>query len=161
MIHGLSKNTNSVFSFGEGIDEDKNRVQPNAFDFKISRVFRFKTDLFVLNENDSKTHRQQEEVFPDENGFWTLTEGDYNVLTDVECEISEGEAGFVIQRSSLNRNGIFLTSGLYDSGFDNIVGCVMHVCGNGVFKVQRGSRIGQFILTKAETLKLYNGSYNR
>lgn len=156
MIHGLSKNTNSVFSFEK---DDENRIQPNAFDFKISRVFRFKTDLFVLNEDDSKTHRQQEEVFPDENGFWTLTEGDYNVLTDTECKISEGEAGFVIQRSSLNRNGIFLTSGLYDSGFDNTVGCVMHV--NGVFKVQRGSRIGQFILTKAETLKLYNGSYNR
>lgn len=157
MIHGLSETSKSKFIF----EQDDDSLQPNAFDFKISRVFRFKTDLFELRENDSKTHRQQEEVFPDENGFWILTSGDYNVLTDTECKISEGEAGYVIQRSSLNRNGIFLTSGLYDSGFNNTLGCVMHVNGNGVFKVQRGSRIGQFILTKAETLKLYNGSYNR
>lgn len=155
MIHGLSETSKSKFFF----EQDDDSLQPNAFDFKISRVFRFKTDLFELRENDSKTHRQQEEIFPDENGFWILTSGDYNVLTDTECKISEGEAGYVIQRSSLNRNGIFLTSGLYDSGFNNTLGCVMHV--NGVFKVQRGSRIGQFILTEAETLKLYNGSYNR
>lgn len=155
MIHGLSETSKSKFFF----EQDDDSLQPNAFDFKISRVFRFKTDLFELREDDSKTHRQQEEIFPDENGFWFLTSGDYNVLTDTECKISEGEAGYVIQRSSLNRNGIFLTSGLYDSGFNNTLGCVMHV--NGVFKVQRGSRIGQFILTEAETLKLYNGSYNR
>lgn len=155
MIHSLSETSKSKFIF----EQDDDSLQPNAFDFRISRVFRFKTDLFELRKDDSKTHRTQEEIFPDENGFWTLTSGDYNVLTDIECKISEGEAGFVIQRSSLNRNGIFLTSGLYDSGFNNTLGCVMHV--NGVFRVQRGSRIGQFILTKAETLKLYNGSYNR
>jgi len=155
MIHSLSETSKSKFIF----EQDDDSLQPNAFDFRISRVFRFKTDLFELRKDDSKTHRTQEEILPDENGFWILTSGDYNVLTDIECKISEGEAGFVIQRSSLNRNGIFLTSGLYDSGFNNTLGCVMHV--NGVFKVQRGSRIGQFILTKAETLKLYNGSYNR
>lgn len=155
MIHSLSETSKSKFIF----EQDDDSLQPNAFDFRISRVFRFKTDLFELRKDDSKTHRKQEEILPDGNGFWVLTSGDYNVLTDIECKISEGEAGFVIQRSSLNRNGIFLTSGLYDSGFNNTLGCVMHV--NGVFKVQRGSRIGQFILTKAETLKLYNGSYNR
>lgn len=155
MIHSLSETSKSKFIF----EQDDDSLQPNAFDFRISRVFRFKTDLFELRKDDSKTHRKQEEILPDENGVWFLTSGDYNVLTDIECKISEGEAGFVIQRSSLNRNGIFLTSGLYDSGFNNTLGCVMHV--NGVFKVQRGSRIGQFILTKAETLKLYNGSYNR
>lgn len=155
MIHSLSETSKSKFIF----EQDDDSLQPNAFDFRISRVFRFKTDLFELRKDDSKTHRKQEEILPDENGFWILTSGDYNVLTDIECKISEGEAGFVIQRSSLNRNGIFLTSGLYDSGFNNTLGCVMHV--NGVFRVQRGSRIGQFILTKAETLKLYNGSYNR
>ena len=155
MIHSLSETSKSKFIF----EQDDDSLQPNAFDFRISRVFRFKTDLFELRKDDSKTHRKQEEILPDGNGFWALTSGDYNVLTDIECKISEGEAGFVIQRSSLNRNGIFLTSGLYDSGFNNTLGCVMHV--NGVFKVQRGSRIGQFILTKAETLKLYNGSYNR
>ena len=31
--------------------------------------------------------------------------------------IEEGYAGFVITRSTLNRNGVFITSGLYDSGY--------------------------------------------
>ena len=89
MIHGLSTNTKSIFTFEK---DDENRIQPNAFDFKISRVFRFKTDLFVLNEDDSKTHRVQEEIFPDENGFWYLEPGSYevvmeNIITEMEIII--------------------------------------------------------------------------
>lgn len=155
MIHGYSRTTKSKFT------SNVKDVQPNAFDFRIDRVFRFVSDTFTLAKDDTKTHREQEEIFPDEEGYWNLPPGDYNVLTNVDCSIAFGEAGWVIQRSSLNRNGIFLTSGLYDSGFFNTIGCVMHVCGNGNFKVQKGSRIGQFVLTEAETLKLYDGSYNR
>ena len=156
MIHALGS-ARSVFE----MKEDSRVIQPNAFDFKIDKVFKFLTNTFELNANDSKIHRKQEEIRPDKNGYWYLTSGVYGVLTNVECKISEGEAGFLIPRSSLNRNGIFLMSGLYDSGFQNTVGCTLYVESPCFFKVQRGSRIGQFLLFKAETLNMYNGSYNR
>ena len=65
----------------------------------------------------------------------------------------------MIARSTLNRNGIFITSGLYDSGFENYIGGVMHVrCGPA--RIERGTRIAQFIYVEAETASMYEGQYN-
>ena len=75
-----------------------------------------------------------------------------------EVSIEEGYAGFVITRSTLNRNGVFITSGLYDSGYHGVMaGCLQVRV--GPMKIQRGTRVGQFLLFKAETLSLYDGSY--
>jgi len=156
MIHPLGS-AKSIFE----MDEDKKVVQPNAFDFKVDKVFKFVTDTFELSADDKKVHRKQEEIRPDEKGYFYLNSGVYGILTNVDCKIAGGEAGFLIPRSSLNRNGIFLKSGLYDSGFENTVGCTLYVESPCFFKVQKGARIGQFILFEAETLNLYNGSYNR
>ena len=72
--------------------------------------------------------------------------------------LSEGEAGWVITRSTLNRNGVFLTSGLYDSGYRGMMAGAMHItC--GPLKIKKGTRVGQFLLFKSETLKLYDGDY--
>ena len=72
--------------------------------------------------------------------------------------IAEGEAGFVITRSTLNRNGVYLTSGLYDSGYQGIMAGALHVT-SGPFKVKEGTRLGQFLLFEAESLSLYDGDY--
>ena len=67
--------------------------------------------------------------------------------------------GWLIARSTLNRNGIFITSGLYDSGFENYIGGVMHVrCGPAT--IEKGARIAQFIFVEAETVRMYDGEYN-
>jgi deoxycytidine triphosphate deaminase len=78
----------------------------------------------------------------------------------MENEITVGadEAGWVVPRSSLNRNGVFITSGLYDSGYTGVMAGVMHVeC--GPVRIQKGTRVAQFVLFKAEALSNYNGSY--
>lgn len=158
MIHGLGKDTKSEFKFK---DINSNTIQPNAFDIEIQRVFRYETNTFELNADDTKKQRKQVEIFPDRDGYFYLNSGVYSVISDTECKISSEEAGFIVPRSSLNRNGVFLKSGLYDSGYDNVVGCTMYIQDPCFFKVQKGARIGQFLLFKAETLSLYNGSYNR
>ena len=76
-----------------------------------------------------------------------------NIIT-----IGEGEAGWVITRSTLNRNGVFITSGLYDSGYCGVMAGALHV-NVGPMKIKRGTRVGQFLLFKSETLKLYDGDY--
>jgi deoxycytidine triphosphate deaminase len=156
MIH-IKGSAKSIF---KGLEGDTKAIQPNAFDFRVENVFMFTDCCFELCNDDSKTHRTRVELEPDASGFWILGVGSYGILTNIDCEIAEGEAGWLIPRSSLNRNGVFLTSGLYDSGFHNKVGCTLHVTPGCVFRVQKGSRIGQFILVRAETTGMYNGSYN-
>jgi deoxycytidine triphosphate deaminase len=72
--------------------------------------------------------------------------------------VGDGEAGWVITRSTLNRNGVFLTSGLYDSGYSGVMAGVMHVT-IGPMRIERGTRIGQYLSFEAQSLHKYNGDY--
>ena len=75
-------------------------------------------------------------------------------------DVGSGEAGFVITRSTLNRNGVFLTSGLYDTGYNGVMAGVMHIsCGK--MKVKPGTRIGQYLCFEAEQMSIYSGDYGK
>jgi deoxycytidine triphosphate deaminase len=132
-------------------------VQPNAVDLRLGKVFKIKNETFALSE-DYKVHRGSEELLPNEVGFWTLEPGTYEVVMENIIEIGEGEAGWVITRSTLNRNGVFLTSGLYDSGYHGVMAGAMHVT-TGPLTIRKNTRIGQFLLFRAESLHKYDGSY--
>lgn len=141
-------------------------VQPNAVDLRLAKVLRIKPTLFEIDAANNKKHRETEVIEPDTEGFWYLEPGDYEVVMENEIEVGPDEAGFVITRSTLNRAGIFLTSGLYDSGYGKndsgerlgaMAGC-MHV-NVGPAKIQKGTRVGQYLSWKAEALHAYNGSY--
>ena len=132
-------------------------VQPNAVDLRLGKVFKIHNNVCTLSETQ-KGHRGSIEIQPDENGYWNLEPGTYEVVMENIIEVGEGEAGWVITRSTLNRNGVFLTSGLYDSGYHGVMAGAMHVhC--GPFNIQKGTRVGQFLLFKAESLHKYDGSY--
>ncbi|QIG70630.1 deoxyuridine 5'-triphosphate nucleotidohydrolase protein [Rhizobium phage RHph_I1_18] len=133
-------------------------VQPNAVDIRIDRVFRFAAPgLFIIDE-DSKTHAEKIEVLPEADGYWTLFPGSYEVQMEGIVSIGANETGWVITRSTLNRNGVFITSGLYDSGYTGAMAGAMHIT-TVPMKIKRGTRIGQFVLAIAEALHAYDGSY--
>jgi deoxycytidine triphosphate deaminase len=142
----------SELSFIQPVD-----VQPNAVDLRLQRVLRVKPETFTLSEEE-KVHRGTEEVMPGPDGYFTLAPGVYEVLMANQIKVGENEAGWVITRSTLNRNGVFLTSGLYDSGYIGPMASVMHVTA-GIFRVRIGTRIGQYLCFDAEAVKQYNGSY--
>lgn len=132
-------------------------VQPNAVDLRLGKVLRILGEDFVIDEQ-SKTHRGSVEVPVWEDGYYYLEPGTFEVVMENLIEVGEGEAGWVITRSTLNRNGVFLTSGLYDTGYKGVMAAAMHVtCGR--MKIKPGTRIGQFLLFDAEALHKYNGSY--
>lgn len=157
-----SENSKSVIT---GIDEVC--VQPNALDLRLGKVFKILANEFVIDE-ESKTHRGTVPVEPDDQGYYVLEPGSYEITMENVISVAEGEAGWVITRSTLNRNGVFLTSGLYDSGYGfdvqtgeavgGVMAGVMHVT-TGSAKIKQGTRVGQFLLFDAETLHLYDGSY--
>lgn len=135
------------------------QVQPNAVDVKLDKLFAIKHDqVFHINE-DIKQHRGSEEIEPDEFGNFELQPGtSYEFLAQGKVTIGEGEAGFIITRSTLNRNGLFLTSGLYDTGYSGVMAGVIHN-NSGPAIIQKGTRIGQMLIWEAEALHHYDGDY--
>lgn len=132
--------------------------QPNAVDVRLDKVFALGGGLFCLSEEE-KQHRGNYELQPNEEGFFYLEEGhSYEVVMQNIITVGEGEAGWVVSRSTLIRNGCFLTSGLYDSGYEGVIAACLHVRGGDMY-VKRGTRIGQYLSFNAESLHLYDGSY--
>lgn len=136
-----------------------NCIQPNAVDLIVIGFNKIKDDdIFVLSES-SKQHRGSIKIYPNENGVFVLDEGHYEFITLHKVSIAENESGIIIPRSTLNRNGVFITSGLYDSGFEGTICGVMHI--NGPVHINSGTRIAQFLIFDAESCSLYNGSYGK
>lgn len=132
-------------------------VQPNAVDLRLAKVFKISQSTFKIDEQQ-KVHRGSFEVQPDPQGYYNLPEGHYEVIMENKIVVGENEAGWVITRSTLNRNGVFLTSGLYDTGYDGVMAGMMHVtC--GPMRIAKGTRIGQYLSFDAESLHKYDGDY--
>lgn len=132
--------------------------QPNAVDLRLGKVFRINPDTIFEISNDYKKHRGSHEIHPDSNGWFYLEPGHYEVVMENIIRVGEGEAGWVITRSTLNRNGCFLTSGLYDSGYHGAMAGVLHVT-VGPAMIKQGTRIGQYLNFDAETHRMYDGDY--
>ena len=150
MKHILARGENLLTNVQEGDS------QPNAVDLRVDKIFSLKNEVFSISE-DSKKHRGSEEVEA-VDGYFELEPGTYEILMENIVKIPEGYAGWVITRSTLNRNGLFITSGLYDSGYHGVMAGCLHV-EHGPAKIEKGSRVGQFLLFEAETLSMYDGDY--
>jgi deoxycytidine triphosphate deaminase len=131
--------------------------QPNAVDLRLGRVYKINNEVFEVS-NDHKKHRGSEEMFPDGDGYFNLNPGSYEVVMENVINVGEDEAGWVITRSTLNRNGCYITSGLYDSGYHGVMAGVLHVT-TGPARIKQGTRIGQYLSFNSESLSSYDGDY--
>ncbi len=152
MKHIASKTSTSKLTNIQ--DED---IQPNAVDLRLDKVYKILPKIFEIS-NDHKKHRGSEELFPDEDGYFTLLPGSYEIVMENIIHVGQGEAGWVITRSTLNRNGCFITSGLYDSGYHGIMAGVLHVTVDTA-RIKKGTRVGQYLSFDAESLSMYDGDY--
>jgi len=151
MLHIASENSTS---FVHALDEKC--LSPNAVDLRLTKVFKILDNTFVLDE-ESKSHRGTRAIETEVDGYWHLWPGAYEIVLG-NITIGPDEAGFVLPRSTLNRNGVYITTGLYDSGYNGAMGACLHVT-TSLFKVKPGTRVAQFLLFKAEALHQYDGSY--
>jgi len=152
MKHIQSPNSRSTLTNVEQSD-----IQPNAVDLRVDKIFKVSTKEFIISE-DSKEHRGSEEIEPDMDGWFYLEPGHYEVIMQNKINVGNNEAGWVITRSTLNRNGLFLTSGLYDTGYQGVMAGMVHV-NIGPARIKKGTRIGQYLNFEAESIKVYDGSY--
>lgn len=140
-------------------------IQPNAIDFTADRMFLINNaDTFVISETGKQSRKQteREAVFQRAlNGpGWVVNECDtVDIMSDFYVTVPSGVAAYVITRSTFVRNGLFIQSGLYDSGFSGNVGCVLfNRSGRAV--IGKGTRIGQLVFVESDSAKLYAGQYN-
>jgi len=136
------------------------QVQPNAVDIKLDKIFIVNSDRFIIDEV-KKVHRGTSEMRHDADGYFHLApHTTYEFTAEGTVQIGPEEAGFVITRSTLNRNGLFITSGLYDSGYNGVMAGALHNNG-GPAMIKKGTRIGQFLLWRAEAVSSYDGDYGK
>lgn len=152
MKHILGPNSKSYLSNVQDGDS-----QPNAVDLRLDKVFQVQPNIFEIS-NEHKVHRGSKEILPDQDDYFTLLPGAYEVIMENLIGVGEGEAGWVITRSTLNRNGCFITSGLYDSGYNGVMAGVLHVTVDTA-RIKKGTRIGQYLSFDSESLALYDGDY--
>lgn len=157
MKHILGDNTASKLT---DINITKDMIQPNAIDLRVKNISKIVNGVVKLH-GDVKQHLKRVDV-ASVDGMYILEGGcKYDVVFDGNIEIAHKEAGFVIVRSTLNRNGIVVTSGLYDSGYNNIIGGMLHIPEGVTLHIGENERLAQFLLFDAESIGLYNGYYNK
>ena len=81
----------------------------------------------------------------------------YALVSVESVEIPENVAAMVIMRSTLNRIGVPIHSGLYDSGFRGKIQPTLYPFNS--FDIELGSRFAQVIFFQANSATLYRGQY--
>lgn len=154
--------------FPEWMDEEFRQkcIQPNAIDVTLDRVFDLKTTTNLVLSEETKLMRETQELFPtahrhELDNLFAIPTGCIDIMSDFHVTVPAGVAAFLIVRSTLNRNGIFVTSGLYDQGFSNYVGFVLRNEGPMAF-IAPHTRVAQLVFVAAEDSgQLYSGDYNK
>lgn len=130
-------------------------VQQNGIDLTVESISRINGGIL---SKEGKTIYEYGKKDANGDGFFTLGEGKaYAVEFQQEVSVPEHMCATVVQRSTLNRMGGFIISGLYDSGFKNRIGAVLRT--SAPIRIEKGARIAQIIFEDAESASLYEGQY--
>jgi len=136
---------------------DSDCMQQAAVDLRLERIWGMEGEFLI--DEEKKQHRTTTPLSVNDDGYYVLEPGSYEVSFDHDISIGEDEASLVITRSTLVRNGILLASGLWDPKFVGRGGCCMHVLG-GPMKIKPGTRVGQFVTWKVLNAQgEYDGNY--
>jgi len=144
--------------------KERNMLCPNALDFTLDHLYSIdSTNIFHISENmkemrgGKKLETQHDPRYRED--FWRLDRDVYDGMSDVYVNLPEGIAAMTIVRSTFNRNGIFITSGLYDSGYQGHIGFAIQNRGGLAFIAPK-TRIGQVIFVASDSAGMYSGGYN-
>jgi deoxycytidine triphosphate deaminase len=147
-----------------GTFTDKN-IQPNAIDFTLDKLFSIDHENCFIISEDEKHMRGGEEIEADYDvedfrHWWPIDiRTSYDAMSSMYVKLPEGVAAMLIVRSTFNRNGLFITSGLYDSGYEGHIGFALHNL-SGPTRIATGTRIGQIMFIPSDSAKMYDGGWN-
>lgn len=149
---------------------DDKCIQPNAVDLRLDILEQFFDDNYMwlsrsttvtISETGEKQFVRRTDPTRYDNGYVLLPRQSYDVVTKHRVAIPQGAVGWCHIRSTLSRNGIILSGGLYDAGYDGVIGFTLHNLTSYDVRLEDNVRIAQFIMAKAETSHAYDGHYNK
>lgn len=158
----------------KSIDDWRQRkfISPNAIDFTVDKIWTIDNTKFFVIDEEYKSMRGGEEMEvgshstvnqdADEHtitGWAVSAHHVYDILSDMRVDIPEGIACTLIIRSTYSRNGLYLTSGIFDSGYQGNIGAALHVK-VGPALIGQGTRIGQIAFHSSDSAGIYAGGYN-
>jgi deoxycytidine triphosphate deaminase len=149
------------------------QVQPNAIDFTLDSLMQLshlepnylhqKNEFPFVGESEKRMTPLQSCLTMnrgDGTKYWTLYKGTvYDGTSNLYVEVPEGVAAIVYSRSTLTRNGLFLMTGLYDSGYKGQIGFTLYPQMNSI-QLEIGVRVGQIAFVHSESHGVYAGGWN-
>lgn len=145
---------NDNYSF----DEEK-QVQPNGLDLRVTAISLVSGKAQV--PRDSHTNYTNMHISPLgwKDGYVTVAAGSqYVVDFREEISVREGFCAIIVPRSSLLRSGLFITSALWDTGFQGQLGGSLRPLNQ--IEIEFGARLAQVVFFKSEFNGLrYEGRY--
>jgi len=130
-------------------------IQQNGIDLTLESVDLIKGGVLGREARDIIPY---DPIMCDSDEYFLLSpDQSYSIMFQQKINVPENMCAQIIQRSTLNRMGGFILSGLYDSGFNNQIGAVVRT--TVPIKLQKGARVAQIIFIMAESASLYNGIY--
>lgn len=140
--------------------KERKLINPNAIDFTLDRLFLVKPDPSKV-ATITETYRSFHEVYEIDGHTWTINPGSlYDGTSSMHVTLPEGVCAMLINRSTFNRCGVHLNSGLYDSGYDGAIGFTLYSRSSGHVATEAGTRVGQIMFIQSDSAGLYNGMYN-
>lgn len=152
----------------QSIDDWKSHkyISPNAIDFTVDKMFTINDDLVRVSEN-VKMMASGRAIVPEydsrykERFFCIGNRCVVDGMSDIFVKVPKGVACLpMVVRSTFNRNGVFITSGLYDSGYEGHIGFAIHNQRNAPSFIGVGTRVGQIVFVESDSAGLYAGGWN-
>ena len=128
-----------------------NRIGGNVYATgKIGKVLKDKTELTTYTPLDT--------IKLDGDEGWLLHDGIYDITFWEGCKIPDNRVAFIIQRSSLYRNGAVINSPVFDPGFEtNNMGTLLYVF-EPIF-IEKDARVAQIYFHECVSAEMYNGQW--
>jgi deoxycytidine triphosphate deaminase len=98
-----------------------------------------------------------EDLIHMDNPYYTLTEGPHVVRYNEKITVPEDAVGFVLPRSRLIRSNNMLTTAVWDSGYSGRGEGGLDI--DNLTFIEKGMRVGVFVLADATTNQEYDGSH--
>lgn len=140
---------------------ENNQLQPNGIDLRIRKaiklpihkplkLFKDKTIPVDWYVPEGSYHGEGETVIFDRGMPYLVETFEY-------VKIPRGVVAYIYGRSTLNRNGVFARSSLYDSGFEDYAG--FSVFPFVPVEIEIGVRLAQIVFFEGKESRTYKGQY--
>lgn len=148
-----------TFDVGTHQDFIEKCIQPNALDFTVDLVWEIVQSSPGRLTEDDKKMKSLVKVEP-EDGIFNLRHGRvYDCMSTMYVKVPVGTAAFLTIRSTLNRLGVRMNSGIYDSAFSGNLGYTLTPHAGDV-QIGVGTRVGQIAFNVSAGTGEYAGGYN-